>query len=491
MLKYYFFLLVLSITTITNLICQNSYTPYFAGDDTDKAYSISKHGNKYLICGTTRSSSVGSNDIIVFEISESGNVEWMNTYGFENSDEAFDICASETGEIGIVGYTWVNGYMHNSFLHILTPTGLLKKEEYLNDRMAGMGFSIIEDQDGGFSYTGYSAISGPLGGQVFLTKTNSQGEILWSKEYGDSPEEHIFSHIQTNDNGYLLAGTTNGFMFNFIWREYWTTNSQIYLIKTDSEGNEEWTKSISGSYNDFAKCVKQASNGGYYILGSTQNLGAESFDMYLIKINNVGDVEWEKTFGGPDFEYGYDICLTEDNYIYLCGVSKTDYTESVDVYVIKTDLEGNIIWENTYGNSYSDYAYSIESTSTNGCILVGTTNDVELGNGSNNILVMKLDSEGEIDELSNLDTTKLLNITIYPNPAIDYINIKIIDNNNSNCIKSLKVIDTNGRIINKQNVNQKTFVLNTSQYQAGVYFIELTINNNQKHIKKIVIQRNP
>ncbi len=485
MFREVFLFLCLYFLTSINLFSQNQENIYLSGNGTDKAHSITKNGDNYLICGSTRLSSNTSNEAILFEMTESGIIVWTSIYGYENSTEAFDVCSSASGKIGLTGYKWTD-FMHDPFMYLVGADGDIIKEEYILDNMSGIGFSVIEDNDGGFSFSGYSAQNGTLGGQVFLTKMNNYGDVLWTKEYGDTPEEHFYSHIQTQDGGYLLLGTQNGFMFNFIWREFHTTNSSIYIIKTDSHGNEIWNTTISGEYNDLAKCVKQALDGGYYILGSTQSIGAGSFDMYLIKINENGELEWEKTFGQSDFEYGYDMCITEDNYLYCCGVSRTMETESVDIYIVKTDLEGNMIWEKYLGGEYSEYGYGIESTSTNGCIIVGATNDISFGNGSYNLLVMKLNRYGEIEKLENGD---FVDISVFPNPAKDFVYINILKDYQYSYTYSIVLLDIMGKELYRQDNINDSFVLNVSQFTTGVYILVINDKNDEQYIKKIVIQK--
>ncbi|MDD3685412.1 MAG: T9SS type A sorting domain-containing protein [Bacteroidales bacterium] len=466
---------------------QTQQNIYLSGNENDQAYSICKAGDNYLICGSTRSGSVGSNDIILFEISESGNLNWVNTYGVSNIDEAFDVCYTNNNTIGLTGYLWTD-LMHNPFMYLIGQSGSIIKMNYIEDIMAGFGFSTIDDQNGGLSFCGSSAQEGTLGGQAFLAKMNDAGDISWIKKYGANQEEQNFKHIQTDDNGYLLVGTQDGFIFNYIWREYNYASSKIYIIKTDSEGNELWNKTITGSYLRYARAVQQAPDGGYFIIGSTQENSAGSFDMLLIKIDSNGNTEWQKVFGGIDFEYGYDLSITDDNYIFLCGVSKTELTESVDVLIIKTDLSGNTIWKKTIGGNYSEYAYGIESTSENGCMIVGYTNDPALGNGSNNIMVLKLSPSGDIQELLNIDTATYRNVSVYPNPAKDYFNISINQTPNNSLNYDVKIINSKGQMIFSKNFKNDNAKINCSKFASGVYFVEMVFSEKEKHIEKIIVE---
>lgn len=488
-MKHYFLICLFYFACCSFSFSQNK-SIYFPGSENARATGITKSGNGYLISAVSRNVIPKKNCVQLFEISENGAVNWVVNYDSEYTMEAFDVGYSSNDKIGLTGYVWVHYYMQNSFFFTLDNSGNLENHEYISDEMSGIGFSINSDNDGGFSFSGYMANSNILGGQAFLRKVDENGNLLWQKKYGSTDEEQIFSHIQLNDGGYLLVGSLNGFLFNFVWREFSYPHSNMFLLKTNASGDSIWSKTIPGLYNNVLSSVVQSSDESIYILGSTQNQGAGSFDMYFAKINETGEIVWDKTYGGADYEYGYDMCLTQDSYLYLCGVSKSYLTNSVDIYIVKTDLDGNTIWEKIIGGVADEYAFGIESTTDGGCIIVGKISELLSDNEDMgfNIMILKLNSDGEeVLEFNNRENFKLSSVTVSPNPAIDIIEINIDNlNDYNNSFAILRGI--NGQIIYKQKINVSTTYLNIEGIVRGLYLLEVVLNNTEKHIFKVILQ---
>ncbi|MDD3860362.1 MAG: T9SS type A sorting domain-containing protein [Bacteroidales bacterium] len=492
-MKHKLYLLSFFLVLILSGFSQSSKNIYFSGIDNARATSIAKNNDRYLISCVSRSDIPNKNCVKLFEILESGKIKWYVNFSSEYSMEVFDVEYSLNNQIGITGYFWNNFYLHDSYMYILDINGNIENTKFSDDYMLGFGLSVNQDTDGGLSFSGYTANSDIYGGQAYIMKTNNSGNLLWEKKYGGINEEQIFSHIQTLDGGYLMVGSMNGFMFNLVWKEFNTINSDMFVLRTNAEGDSLWSRTFSGSYNSWARCVLPAPNGDFFVLGSTQNLGAGSFDMYLTKINDSGEIVWEKTYGGEDFDYGYDMCLSIDNELILCGVSKSNITTSVDVFVVKTDLDGNTIWEKRIGEEADEYAFGVEPTASGGCILVGQTNDVFLGygDGSFDILVLKLDQDGEIDEdfsLSGYDAFDF-EVMISPNPASDIISVEIIEND----FKMLnnywiKLIDMNGKEVLRRKVKNNTNIINISHLSRGIYLLVVEMGHSNRHVEKLILQ---
>lgn len=208
---------------------------------------------------------------------------------------------------------------------------------------------------------GYVIVGGV--NDVCLIKTNSTGDTLWTKAYGNSGQDGGTYVQQTTDGGYILAGYSVNFS---------TGDSDAYMIKTNAAGDTLWTRIIGGISEDAANSIQQTSDGGYIVIGYTSSFGAGGSDLFLIKMDNNGTIQWTKTFGGTGNDIGKSVRQTIDGGYIIAGYTSSFGTGYQDTYLVRTDGTGNILWEKTLGNSFSDdFAYSVDITSSNGFIVTG------------------------------------------------------------------------------------------------------------------------
>jgi hypothetical protein len=242
------------------------------------------------------------------------------------------------------------------------------------------GYSIQQTSDGGYIIAGLTSSYGAGGYDVYLIKTNSNGDMQWQKTFGGSSVDGAYSVQQTSDGGYVIVGYTNS---------YGVGSSDVYLIKTNSAGDMLWQKTFGGSSSDGGNSVQQTSDGGYVIVGYTNSYGAGSSDVYLIKTNSAGDMLWQKTFGGRNNDSGFSVQQTSDGGYIIAG--ETESYEPVygyRVYLIKADSMGNMQWQKTFGGSGTYCGHSVQQTSDGGYIIAGETNT--------NVYLIKTNSIGDM-----------------------------------------------------------------------------------------------
>jgi len=205
--------------------------------------------------------------------------------------------------------------------------------------------------------------------------------VQWEKTFGGSGEEYGYSVRQTADGGYIIAGSTGSF----------GVGDDVYLIKTDPNGNSQWQKAFGGSNDDQGWSVQQTSDGGYIIAGMTSSFDAGFHDVYLIKTDPNGNTQWEKTFGGSNYDFGFSVQKTSDGGYIIVGETSSFGAGSCDVYLIKTDPNGNLLWQKTFGGSDWDAGYSVQQTTDGGYIIAGTTES--FGAGDLDVYLIKLSAE--------------------------------------------------------------------------------------------------
>jgi hypothetical protein len=225
------------------------------------------------------------------------------------------------------------------------------------------------------------------------TGARAQGEE-WNKTFGGSDFESASSVQQTADGGFILAGCTES---------YGAGEEDAWLVKTDPDGNMEWEKTFGGSDFEVAASVQQTTDGGFILAGWTVPCLCgycdpyEKSDVLLVKTDPDGNMEWEKTFGGSDFDWGLAVQQTADSGYILCGYTTTcygscSYLDDFDVLLVKTDPDGNMEWNKIFGGTGRDEAYSVQQTAGGGFILAGCTDSY--GAGEEDVWLVKTNSKG-------------------------------------------------------------------------------------------------
>ena len=229
------------------------------------------------------------------------------------------------------------------------------------------GLSVQQTTDGGYIITGYNVWDNKR--TAFLIKTNDQGNTLWTKYFHDYKSNSV---QQTTDGGYIITGSGG-----------WTNTStehDLWILKTDNLGNTIWSKTFGGSGLDDGSCVKQTTDGGYIITGHTASFGNGSRDVWLLKTNNQGDSLWSKSFGGVGMEIGFSGQQTIDGGFIITGETYSFGNGESDLWLLKTDSQGDSLWTKTFGGADYEFGYSVQQTSDGGYIITGST--FSFGNGA-------------------------------------------------------------------------------------------------------------
>ena len=242
--------------------------------------------------------------------------------------------------------------------------------------------SIIQTTDGGYAVAGYTESYGAGDFDFWIIKLDCRGNKLWDQTFGGSDFDRATSLIQTTDGGYAVVGYTES---------KGAGNSDAWVIKLDNKGKLIWDKTFGGSNSEMLFSIIQIPDGGFVVAGGATSKGAGKEDVWIIKLNQLGDIMWDKNFGGNNDDRAYSLIQTSDSgyaiggYTYSKGAGENDY------WIIKLDENGNILWDRTFGGKRYDVMTSLIQTDDDYYVLNGFfTNQKK----SKDLWVVKLDNKG-------------------------------------------------------------------------------------------------
>jgi hypothetical protein len=336
--------------------------------DRDFAQAIQTHDNGYLIAGA------GTWGDGVIKTNQDGDEMWNKTFDGtflsvqQTSDDKYIIAGHK---IEIDMFNWSNSYYLIKLLKINLLGEEIWKKSYSRSNYIIEGNHVSQTNDGGYIIVGNIIEMGLVGSfaipDAWLIKTDSSGNMIWNKTYGGKWNDTIFQVLQTKDNGYIMVGSTD--TYGLISSSS-VANDNVWLVKTDETGNEQWNKTFGGKKEDVGYSIQQTNDGGFIVAGFTRSYGKGDGDVWLIKTGYNGNMQWNKTFDRRNDDRGYCVLQVDDEGYVIAGVS---YYNNGDVWLIKTDSNGNMIWNKTYGSDNPDRGYSVSETSDGGYILSGRT----------------------------------------------------------------------------------------------------------------------
>ena len=248
-----------------------------------------------------------------------------------------------------------------------------------------IGNSVYQTIDGGYIISGITQSFGSGMEDIYLIKTDANGNTLWTKTFGGTEEDWGRCVKQTSDNGYIIAAHTFSFGKG---------NGDVYLIKTDAKGDTLWTRTYGGTEEDRGNVVQQTPDNGYIIAGFTMSFGSGNADAYLIKTDANGSTLWTKTFGGSNDDSGNSVQQTSDSGYIVAGNTYSLGASNINAYLIKTDANGDTLWTRTYGGVDLAIGFSVKQTSDNGYILAGAKS-INIAENDFDFYLVKTNSNGD------------------------------------------------------------------------------------------------
>ena len=457
------------------------WTRTYGGTSYDYSYSVQECASGgFIIAGVTESFGAGRSDVYLIRTDANGDTLWTKTYGGTDSDYGKSVQECASGGFIIAGGTMSFGTADVYLVKTNSDGDTLWTKTY-----GGTGFdrgeSVEECAGGGFIIAGCTSSFGAGFQDVYLVRTNSNGDTLWTKTYGGIHWDEGYSVQECAEGGFIIAGYTES--FGAVYKD-------VYLIRTDADGDTLWTKTYGGTDYDWGESVQECADGGFIIAGHTKSFGAGKYDVYLIKTDADGDTLWTKTYGGIHWDYGESVQECTDGGFIIAGCTYSFGAGGSDVYLIRTDTDGDTLWTKTYGGTISDYGFSVQECDGGGFIIAGETRSFGAGNGD--VWLIRVGPEVGVEERNERLEIGDWRLRIYPNPSFGNVLIKYGLPEKADI--SLGLYDISGRLVKtlysgtQEKGEHKVNVGAYYDTPTGIYFIRLE-TNNYKATRKLTILR--
>ena len=359
-------------------------------------------------------------------------IQWKKTYGGKANDIAQSIIQTIDGGYAIAGWSAssdgdITGFKGGTAFWIvkIDSIGNIQWEKLIGGYNGKENaYSIKQTWDGGYIIAGSSEtsngdVSENKGEEDFwIVKLDINGNLIWEKSYGGSSKDIASSIELTNDYGYIIAGTS--YSHDGDRQSSYIYGSDIWIIKVDYLGNIQWEKSFGGSYHDEAFSIQKTIDGGYIVAGYTSSTDGDikdkndsSNDYWIVKLDYYGNIQWQKTYGGSYLERAQSVYQTYDAGYIVSGYTRSDDGDvsgykgtpayGYDFWIVKLDMLGDLQWEKSLGGSEKDYGYSIKQTIDGGYIVVGGSNSIDgdisgtnINSDNTDVWIAKIDNDGNI-----------------------------------------------------------------------------------------------
>jgi hypothetical protein len=497
----------------------NRNASYSSQQTIDGGYIIGGRSNSNISFDKTENSK-GSYDYWLVKTDNLGIIEWDKTIGasspFNEQDIFFKIKQTPDNGFIICGYSdsplsgdkseeVIGG---TDFWIVKTDGfGTIQWDNTIGGTSHEVPYALELTTDGGYIIGGSSSsdISGDkseinFGSQDYwIVKLNSLGIVEWNKTYGGSSIDIITALVNTDDGGYLIGGNSSS---NISGNK--SENSRglgdFWILKIDGIGNIIWQKTIGASESEHLSQIINT-NDGFLLTGySNSNISGEKTensrgirDYWIVKINNLGEVLWDKTIGGNNDDILLSALQSNDGGYMLSGSSDSNISGEkdepnigeTDAWLVKTNNIGNIIWQKTIGGNYGDGINSINENNDGGYFLSGVTSSTISGSitespkGLSDYWVVKLAP----DILSSTEANTNQDVIIYPNPNNGTFNIKFKD---KSLIKTISIFSAIGQLIYQESLIDDLNKTINFEGSTGIYFLKIETEQNKSTTYKIL-----
>lgn len=402
-----------------------------SGDDSPRSVVPTTDGG-FVVFGFTNSTdgdlankALNVNDYWLLKFDAEGGLEWQKTYGGSKDDRGQQAIQTSDGGYALTGYAMSddgdgsnNEGFHDNWVLKLDAFGNILWEKSFGFSGHDHSYDIIETVDGGFFFSGFLDVTSSNGegsteksslaahgvGEFWGTRLDADGNLLWRKYFGGTNNDRSFGVMNANDGGFILSGASESDDFDI-------SNSKgsydYWVVKVDKNGNMEWERSFGGTGIDQSHDITKTMDGAYAIIGNTFSTDIQisknngESDIWLVKFDENGELLWEQNYGGPAFDAAHSISLAKDGGFIISGNSKSIGNDLIsnfgenDLWIIKTTASGELQWQKTIGGTGLDFGYDAFETDEGALIFIGETASTDFPDinhlGGIDLVVLKLE----------------------------------------------------------------------------------------------------
>ena len=400
----------------------------FGGSKNDVLQSVVKTSDGgYATLGYTQSNDGDINnknnedfDFWLMKFAADDTLLWSKTYGGTNDDRGTDIITTNDGGFALLGYcksadgdVTLNAGAQDFWILKISNTGAILWQKTFGYAGADTGTTLLQTKDNGFLVTGVLDVSASngqgnsksakhAGGDIWTLKLASNGSLEWSKYFGGSFTDIPFGVVETSDNEYIIAASSDS-------RDFDISNNKgsydFWILKVASDGILVWEKSFGGSEIDEPRAISATNDGNFMIVGDTRSSDKDisnnngGADLWMLKISTNGILIWEKTIGATSFDVARSISKTDDHGFVIAGNSRSSdagFTNQGqnDAWILKIDINGNVVWKKFIGGSENDLLFDVVQLNNQSIIAIGESTsangDIIENKGFSDALIIKI-----------------------------------------------------------------------------------------------------
>lgn len=450
----------------------------YGGAENERGFAVMEDDDGiYLVAGSTKSSGNGDYDAYLLKLDNNGSVIWEKTYGGSLGENIASLCPALYGGYVLAGYTATDAQgLSDIWILLVSAEGDSLHSAHFGGETSDQANCIIPNYDQGYTVASRTSVY-TMGDQIYLMKLDLALDTLWTKTYGESYQDYGYSIIQVPDGGYVVAGST--------YSSYTSESGDAWVLRTDSVGDTLWTKKYGGNNEDIFYAVAETED-GYIFAGQTRSFNAVVIDVYVVRTNFDGEIIWSKYYGGNMADYAYSIFRSEDNNFIIAGYSGS-FNENDDVYLFEIDGEGEVLWQDHYGISEdSERMYGSSMTSDGGMILTGIMD--YYWQLQDDLFVLKLvpGSTGFRDQQDRTNGK----LYVCPNPVMNSATLQYSIDKSSRV--TLSLYDAEGRAVaclfsGIADSGDHSLNCDFSSFQKGIYYLKLCCDEVVQTCKLITL----
>lgn len=461
----------------------------FGGEYSDILISVVKTDNRELaVAGYTSSMGEGELDFYLAKFDSQGTMLWSRTYGGPRWDEVYQAAVTQNGGFILVGTSNSINQLNFDMCVVMTN----HDGDTIWTRMFDGGAdevctSVIVNQDGGFYLGGITTSDSAEYISMYLVRIDSLGDTLWTRKYGGDWNDICMDMDATPDSGLILAGST--FSFDSDHRD-------IYLVKIDENGNMQWQNHIPLPRPNYCNSIISLPDGSYVLCGTTHPYEtSEESDIFIVKVDSQGDTIWTRTYGRNSWDEGKSIYPLSDGGFIIAGYSYSSAGRNTDTFIFEIDSVGDLMWTQIYDGGGWDEARDVIAMGNGRIVAVGHTTSADSLSADFCLLMSNRGFNcwfsNNIDSLKK-KPVKSTALSLYPNPFNPTVTAVVELPETSrlrltliNTLGQEAAVITDGEYLK----GRHSFTFDGSQLSSGIYFLHARVPGKMNELKKVVLLR--